>query len=487
LSHPVALHSKTSILLGLLFFLALSVTTQAQVPLNKISTDPFTNPDSQHATEVEADTFSAGNTIVTAFQQGRFETGGGCSDIGWATSLDGGQTWQHGSLPGLTSIEGSGPFDRVSDPAVAFDAAHGVWMIGVLPLSESGSSLPPMAVNRSIDGINWSDPVMLSGTLVKPDKTWLACDNNSDSPFFGHCYAAYDDNGIGDVIFMSTSTDGGLTWSRPVQPRGGPIGLGGQPMARPNGVVVVTSSDAFLSSEIAWGSKDGGKTWQSTGVIAFPVTHGIAGGLRDLNLPSAAMDSTGRTFVAFHDCSFRAGCSANDIVISASRDGRTWSPIHRVPIDAVNSGVDHFIPGLEIEPGTGGSSAHLAITYYFYPQANCTTSTCQLMEGYITSPDSGHTWTAPVTLAGPIKLSWLASTDQGFMVGDYQSLSFAGGLAFPAIASAKAKSGSTFNEAMFSPVTGLTDGLALYTSDNDKPVPNAHSDHPPRTTPARGR
>ena len=479
---------KSNLLLSAaLFVLALSVTTQAQVPLNKISTDPFTNSDSQHATEVEADTFSSGNTIVTAFQQGRFNTGGGCSDIGWATSTDGGKTWQHGSLPGITTIEGSGPYDRVSDPAVAFDAAHGVWFIGTLPLSESGKPLPPMLISRSTDGINWNNPVKVAGTLTKPDKTWVACDNNASSPFFGHCYAEFDDNGIGDVILLSTSTDGGLTWSNPVQPKGAPFGLGGQPLTKPSGVAIVTSSDAFLSSEISYGSKDGGKTWGPAATIAFPVTHAIAGGLRDLNLPSSAIDSTGRVFVAFHDCSFRAGCSANDIVISASRDGKTWAPIHRVPIDPTNSTVDHFIPGLEIEPGTGGASAHIGITYYFYPQANCSTSTCQLMEGFISSPDSGHTWTAPITLAGPIQLSWLANTDQGFMVGDYQSLSYVNGLAHPAIASASAKSGSTFNEAMFSPVNGLLDGLALFNSDEDKPVPDVHSDHPPRTEPAHGR
>jgi len=460
---------------------------QAQVPLNQISADPFTNTDSQHKTEVEADTFSNGNTIVTAFQQGRFNTGGGSSDIGWATSLDGGATWQHGSLPGITTIEGSGPFDRVTDPAVAFDAAHGMWLIATLPLSEAGAPVPPMLISRSNDGVNWGNPVTVARNFPKPDKTWVACDNNSGSPFFGHCYAEWDDNGSGDVIFMSTSTDGGATWGSPKQPAGGPIGLGGQPQIRPNGIVIVPSSDAFLSSEIAWGSRDGGNTWSAAVTIAFPVTHGIAGGLRDLNLPSAAIDGSGRVFVAFHDCRFRAGCSSNDIVLSSSKDGKTWTSPKRVPIDAASSTVDHFIPAVEIEPGTSGATTHIAVTYYFYPQANCTTATCQLMEGFISSPDGGHTWTAPTTLAGPIKLNWLANTDQGFMVGDYQSISFVNGEAHPAFAEASANSGNAFKESMFSPVNGLAEGLALYSADGDRPVPNAHSDHLPRTTPAIGR
>ena len=191
--------------------------------------------------------------------------------------------------------------------------------------------------------------------------------------------------------------------------------------------------------------------------------------------------------MAWYDCRFRTNCTSNDIVISVSTNGRTWSSLKRVPIDATNSTVDHFIPGIEIEPGTSGATTHIGLTYYFYPQANCTTATCQLMEGYISSPDGGHTWTAPTTLAGPITLTWLANTNQGFMVGDYQSLSFVSGLAHPAIASASANSGNVFKENMFSPVNGLLEGLALYTSDGDKPVPNAHSDHLPRTTPAHGR
>lgn len=464
-----------------------AVASYSQVQLNEISSDPFTNTDSQHATEVEADTYSVGNTIVTAFQQGRFVNGGGASDIGWATSTDGGKTWQHGSLPGITKIEGSGPYDRATDPAVTFDAAHGTWMIATLPLSTTGRPVPPMLISRSTDGINWADPVIVARNFTLPDKTWVNCDNNQSSQFFGHCYAEWDDNGTGDVIYLSTSTDGGLTWSAPVQPATQPIGLGGNPQIKPNGTVIVPSADAFLFSIIAYGSSNGGASWSAPVTVANYNSHAIAGGLRDLNLPTAAIDAKGRVFVAFHDCSFRTNCSSNDIVLTTSVDGKTWTRIKRVPIDPTTSTVDHFIPGIEIEPGTSGATTHIGITYYFYPQANCTQSTCQLMEGYISSSDNARTWTAPVTLAGPIQLNWLANTNQGLMVGDYQSVSFVNGLAHPAVASATAKVGSLFNEDMFSPAAGLLNGIGIYTSDNDRINPNSHSDRPPRTSPAHAR
>jgi hypothetical protein len=483
---PVLAHRKSNVLLSVLVLTFFVATTQAQVALNQISSDPFTNNDSQHATQVEPDTFAFGSTIVATFQQGRFDQGGGSSDNGWATSLDGGVTWQHGSLPGLTKIEGTGPYDRVSDPAVAFDAAHGVWMIASLPILTSGAAHTAMAVSRSVDGgLTWQKPVNVTPDVENSDKTWIACDNNATSPFFGHCYAEWDDNFAGDVIFLSTSTDGGLSWGPAKQPAGGPIGLGGMPLAKPNGTVVVPGADAFLSSFIAYGSRDGGNSWSSAATIANPITHAIAGGLRDLNLPSAAMDAAGRTFVVWHDCRFRTNCSSNDIVVSVSSNGRTWSPPRRIPIDPVGSTVDHFLPAIDIEPGTSGTTAHIGVTYYFYPRANCTISTCRLMEGFISSSDGGKTWTAPTTLAGPMSLTWLPNTSQGLMVGDYQSLSFVNGAFQPVFAVASSKVGNTFNEAMFTPVTGLEEGPALYSGEGDRPVPNAQSDHPPRLTSVR--
>src|SRR5919204_2713467 len=91
----------------------------ASVPLVKLSSDPFTNTSSQHATEVEPDTFAFGSTIVSAFQVGRIHAGGG-ADIGFATSADGGITWSSGFLPGITEFQGSGTFTAASDASVAY-------------------------------------------------------------------------------------------------------------------------------------------------------------------------------------------------------------------------------------------------------------------------------------------------------------------------------------------------------------------------------
>src|SRR2546428_13614423 len=77
------------------------------VAVTQVSSDPFTDAQAQHRTEVEPDTFPFGNTIVSAFQTGRV-SGGGSSDIGFATSTNGGATWTQGFLPGITGNVGGG-------------------------------------------------------------------------------------------------------------------------------------------------------------------------------------------------------------------------------------------------------------------------------------------------------------------------------------------------------------------------------------------
>jgi hypothetical protein len=108
-------------------------------------------------------------------------------------------------------------------------------------------------------------------------------------------------------------------------------------------------------------------------------------------LPSAETDRRGKVYVVWADCRFRPGCGANDLVLSTSTDGLTWSAVQRVPIDPVTSGVDHFVPGLGVDRRSAGSSAHLGLTYYFYPDAACTTATCELDVGFVSSTNGGAT------------------------------------------------------------------------------------------------
>src|ERR1700755_1146623 len=83
---------RTLLLSGLLSTALLTASARAGVPLSVLSNDPYTNTTAFHQAEVEPESFAAGSTLVTAFQAGRFPNGGS-SNIGWATSTDGGTTW----------------------------------------------------------------------------------------------------------------------------------------------------------------------------------------------------------------------------------------------------------------------------------------------------------------------------------------------------------------------------------------------------------
>src|SRR5579862_6300185 len=197
-----------------------------QGTLTQISSDPYTIGPGQHATEVEPHMLANGSTLVAAFQTGRIVPGG-ATDIGWATSTDGGATWSHGFLPGLTTGEGSGPYDAASDPAVAYDAKHGVWMIASLPLSAT-SQTPAVVVSRSTDGgLTWQSPVSADTTAVSSDKNWIVCDSWATSPFYGNCYPQWDDPFNNDEILMSSSSDGGLTWGAALPTANFSLGIGG--------------------------------------------------------------------------------------------------------------------------------------------------------------------------------------------------------------------------------------------------------------------
>ena len=168
-------------LCGLLSLSVYTAASRAAIALTVLSNDPYTNTTSFHQAEVEPASFASGSTVVTAFQAGRFPDGGS-SNIGFATSANGGSTWKNGFLPGTTVYaKPAGPYQAVSDEAVAFDAKHGVWQI-IMDGLDSDSVGVAVLVSRSTDGGNtWNSPVTVSaGTNDQDrDKTWIVCDNNA--------------------------------------------------------------------------------------------------------------------------------------------------------------------------------------------------------------------------------------------------------------------------------------------------------------------
>lgn len=444
------------LVLGLAAVLAAAAPAAAQT---QILADPFDSPVvGQHKTVVEPDTFANATTIVAAAQIGRIFDGG-AAGIGVTRSTDNGATWTSDTLPGITTAFGGGTYDRATDPSVAYDAAHDVWMVSSLALRNGAGGPRGVAVltSRSTNGgATWGNPVVTAAASRRQDfdKNWIACDNTSTSPYYGSCYTQFDDFGSGNALKMYYSRNGGLTWTASKVPRAGVIG--GQPLVLPNGNVVVPLDNA---SETALGytiSTNGGARFGTALVITSISAATDPGDIRAGALPSAEI-AGGKIYVVWEDCRFRAGCSSNDLVFVTTTNGTAWSAVQRIPIDPVSSTVDHLLPGVAV----GGAGDTVSVTYYYFPVMNCGSS-CELYVGHISSTNGGSSWSAPSQIAGPMTMSWLPETSQGRMVGDYISSSFGpDGNAHPAYAVASAPSSSTvFDQPLFSSVLTAPGGTA---------------------------
>ena len=125
-------------------FSSLVTAAAANVPLTRVSSDPFTNSDQPARHRGRAGHVRL--RVVPSwrgFQVGRFFDGG-ATDIGFVRSGDGGATWDApGFLPGHdVQLRRRAPFERVSDASVAYDAAHATWLISSIPLLPSTSDRP---------------------------------------------------------------------------------------------------------------------------------------------------------------------------------------------------------------------------------------------------------------------------------------------------------------------------------------------------------
>jgi hypothetical protein len=405
------------------------VFVNCEMVARRLSRDRTTSFEAQHETQVEPDSLSAGSTIVSAFQSGRLEDGGAAA-IAWATSTDAGKRWRVGSLaPARYSV--------VSDPVVARDAVHKTWLIAGVGRADAGVEL---WVSRSRDGLSWSAPVVAAGDEPENyDKEWLTCDNGARSPFRGRCYLAYVDFAT-ELLGVRRSVDGGLTWSSPIVLSPGPGSLaftGPFPVVRPNGTLVIPyalfpqSGDELLDAVV---SQDGGVTFAPPLTIAPLGFQGDAD-VRAEGMPSADVDASGRIYVVWSDGDLREDGVSNDIVLSTSPNGVAWSQPGRIrlPQSAAGVAVSYILPAIAVAPGTSGRTAKLAVAFYsirlengcavFLPRCEK-----QVDAWLVLSNDGGATWSAPRLLsAQPMRLAWLAATTRGRMIGDYVSVSWAGG------------------------------------------------------------
>jgi len=419
------------------------VSRDCEVVARRIANDTLTRVGvAQHRTQVESHALANGSTIVSVFQNGRF-LDGAATAIGFSTSRDGGRTWRSGLLPGVTRYSPSpGESPRASDPVVAYDTLHRVWLANTLIVGETFSGL---FVNRSDDGVTWSAPVAAARTAggeLAYDKNWIACDNGTSSPFRGTCYIAYSAVTARRLALL-VSHDGGATWSQPETiDASSSNSIGAIPLVQSDGAVTVVYAGG--GNMVASRSMDGGATFAPPIVISQFLADDPRT-VRAPPLPAATVDAAGRLYVMWMDCRRRQSCTGNDLVLSSSVDGTTWTAPARLP----RTSLDAFVPGIAAHPTIAG---RLGVVTYLRTQP-CTTRTCGFGVAFMRSTDGGATWSPPQRLdAEQMQPRWLSTSQLGAFLGDYVGIAYTATAIVPTFPFATRPTGRTLNEAMFASV-----------------------------------
>jgi hypothetical protein len=443
-------------------------------PLGKVKypvDETVPQPDTQIEPSIAVNPADPDNA-VTVFQEDRV-AGGGDADNAYATTFDGGRTWIAGHFPKLTRLVG-GPFDRASDAVVTFGADpanpgkylvyanHLVFDDGTSPSGDTKQS--GMAVNVSRDGgRTWSDPVFLEqdGIAGLNDKNWIVVDNGTGSGHHtGRVYVVWDRVAPMVYTYCDSGCDQLANWSNAPENNGafyvfnpGP-GIGSIPLVLGDGSLGILFEGDFGGTPAVEDPPTDQPdvrppntqlmyaVAEAAGSVPFPLpltfTQAAVGVASDQTtccaeqragtLPAAAIDpKSGRIYAVWEDSRFRTD-QLNDVVVTSSADGITWTPAARVNPGPTGDHVDRFDPSVDV-----GADGIVRVAYrqrdeHHGPATGRSDSgmSPRIDTYYQQSADGGSTWTAPLKVnTVETDVGYAAFSRSGAFQGDYDQLAVA--------------------------------------------------------------
>ncbi len=308
-----------------------------------------------------------GDTLVVGWNDSKGFGAGANSATGYAFSHDGGNSWTDGG-----ELQPPDGHFSLGDPALAVDR-HGNFYFASITFYPDGTSYIGMA--KSTDGGatfgNYTDASPDVNAANFQDKEFITVDN-SGGPCDGTVYATWTEflaTG-GNRILMTKSSDGGRTFSWPLQVS--PPGQGVQasfPRVGPDGALYVVWRESNTPGIRLSKSSDCGRSFGADGVrnilvgqlnqyAIFSPECGrttLKGQIRASTFPAMAIDmNSGLVYVTYS--SNPPGTDQSDVFLARSEDGgKTWSPAVRVNDDKSQS--DQFFPALAVAgDGTVGVS-----------------------------------------------------------------------------------------------------------------------------------
>lgn len=405
-------------------------------------------------------------------------------------STDGGATWTDlGILDNVTSAAFAGwtalGLYSSGDPAVAFDASGNAYYANLaLPLTpaapqyeQAGLFADLVVAKAAYDsgtgttGLGSSDWVPYLVTKSVPvrfdDKENIWVDTSPTSPFMGTVYVSWstftaNQNSPGggiasDHIAIARSTDGGVTWSKPVTlSRSCNIGCGGVQgsvvRTGPDGAVYVAweeSLNRFSPNAIVIAkSTDGGRHFNGPMTVVSTIVdvpsplNGPSfrdltpkAGFRDNSFPTMTVDPNGIVYVAWGDNRYASSGSRTEVLFAKSTDGgNTWTSPAIVSKRSNSAGDpgDQFFPWITSAKDPVSGTIGVSVVYYDRSydgvglascSASCTLDNTRLFSVTVAvSVDGGSSWawTKADTTANGFDAAGSSTNGQGAQfMGDY--------------------------------------------------------------------
>ena len=400
------------------------VQYQGQVIRQDIASQPGSEPDTVVEPDVAVSPRNPSFAIATAHDS-RFPDGGAV-DISIARTSDGGRTWTHKPVRGITVATG-GPYERASDPVVAF-GPDGTAYLSVL-VFDASSCPTGVAVLRSHDGgQTWSSPFYAHRSRTcdySDDKNWIVVDNSPKSPHYGRVYqfwtafiSSADGDSVGAPQAVRWSDDKAATWSNTHYVT--PIDHGtqdSQPMITATGSIVDTYYDFGAGNEVP-DVVTGGSPSHPRDDVRRP------GVRRDALSPGAAIDAGGSIYAS-----------------TSTTGGTSWRPQVEVVNNAFGyaDGVRCCLFAADIDPVThvmyaayeGGVGATDPVYVVFSSDGDEWSSPIRVSRGDVTGVQRVNV--DVVARAGKVYVDYGTRTHAGAHGGFVQqqlSVSFDGGYSF---------------------------------------------------------
>jgi hypothetical protein len=319
------------------------------IPANVLVNDPTEDRSSPHDTQSETSLgLGPDNTLLVAYNDS-FDNGHQ-RFTGYSLSNDGGSSFTDAHVLPRTTAGDAG------DPVVARDNVTGRVYFATLAYTNSAM----LNVFHSDDGIHFSAPVNgdpgHSGAFL--DKEWLTVDNAAGAGQ-GTVYLVTRDFGGGNGIYLTRSTDQGLTfntdWVQIVAATSSGNVQGAWVTVGPDHTVYAFWYDANTATQkiMMRKSTDQGHTFAPAVTVATLRTTGVngdlsLGGFRSNAFPQAVVNPINNNlYVTFDDKG--TGTDRADVFFTQSTDGgATWSPEVKVNDDTTTT--DQWQPAIAVTP-----------------------------------------------------------------------------------------------------------------------------------------